>query len=111
MLRAPEIIADKSYHSAGRFPMRRYPSLVKVAENRWIDEEPAEGVNESHVESRQPTDWGDIDRPEQTIPPGKGYQREHREGVNRSVADFADSLVRMDIEDRERAVRGSWFDE
>ena len=91
--------------------MRRYPSSVQMAENGWINEESAKGVDESHIESREPPNWSDIDCPEQPITAETWLQREYREGVDRSVANLADRFVRMDIEDRERAVSCAGLDE
>jgi hypothetical protein len=84
---------------------------VKVAKERWIDDESPEGVDEGHVEGRLPTDGSDIDRPEKAVSRDTGLEGEHREGMHGRVVDLAYSLMGMDVEHRERTVRGTWLDQ
>ena len=84
------------------------PRLLNGADDTWIDNEPAEWVDESHVERREAADAFDIDRRVDYVAPLTMSEDQRHEAVDGRVADLAEGLILCDIEHSEPAGATPW---
>src|SRR5215475_4584301 len=90
--------------SSVRTPSHSGPSLVKPPKERRIDNPQAERLDQRQVGSSPGADGQDMNCEVQRVTVRRWLNREDQEGMDSAIADLADSLGGMHIQDRERAV-------
>src|SRR5713101_7127751 len=84
-----------------------HPGGVDGAEQRGIDDEASERIDESHVRRGDAADGSHVDRPVEAVAGGLLHERVGRNGVNRRVPDLARRLARECVQGAKGSVGGA----